>query len=129
MAEKIIDVMQAICENPKGLHELTNVGSEYYFRFKGHAMSLLHRTREMEGWGPYSLYIYPRFDGDLGALARELEHTSPDDVGITVAYFHSHDLDENPVFSKLYRLLKQTYLKLDEIFDDILGDNLPPGSA
>ena len=122
MTDKIEEVINKICQNPQDIKDVISSGNEYYFRYKNHSMSIMRRTTHSPTTGEHSLFLYPVYEGDLGELASDLEHSDPSDLGIKMASYHSISYDKK-LFQNLYALVDKKYLSLDDIFDDILSDD------
>lgn len=125
MSDKVVTVINTMCHNPQLISDVTPAGNEYYFRYKSHVFSILHRGQGSEGWGSYSLYIYPDGSSDLRHLASALGQANPDDIGVKLIAYHSEDYDESSM-KRLYNLVKERYMNVDNILDDILSD-IGPG--
>lgn len=121
MNEKIIEVLEKIVNEPEKIEEIKVYQTEYFFRFAGQVISLLKRDETDSSLGEYSLYFYPRWRSSLGQLISTQEH-DPD--SIQMAPYHSIQFP-SPVqkasFKKLYSLLTEKALGIDEILDEILG--------
>lgn len=122
MSDKIIAVMGVMCRNPQHILDVTPAGDEYFFRYKSHVMSVIYRNQPPPGWGPYSVYIYPGTHEDLRELASALDRADPDDIGVAMVAYHSHNYEEEPM-RQLYNCVRGRYLNIDGIFDDILSDS------
>ncbi len=119
MTDKVLDVISAICNHPALLHDITKSSNEYYFRYKGHTMSLLQRSTSQEQCGGYTLFVYPAPPKDLKAFAAYLEQGDTEDI--KMAAFHSKEIGDE-AFGKLFQIVGSKYLNIDDIFNDILSD-------
>lgn len=122
---KILDVIDRFLARPELITDVVLSETEYYFRYRRHPFSIVKRhgdaAKEM---GEYSLFIYPRWTGDMKRLAELYELGEGEDIPI--APFPSKDLKPENVkkFAALYQLLKDKFMNVDAIIDDILKD--PP---
>jgi len=116
----ITDVVRKFLNDPEKITDVFQSQKEYYFRYGSHCFSITKRTQEIQKYGNYSLYVYPKWSGDTQALAESFLNGDPENMVEMVAY-HLKDMPELYAdFSKLYRLLEEKDLKIDEIFKDVL---------
>jgi hypothetical protein len=116
----ISDVIKKFLSDPDKITEVLQSQKEYYFRYGNHCFSVTHRTQEIQKYGVYSVYVYPKWHGDTYALAQVFSLGDPGNIVDMVSY-HVKDLPEMyDDFVRLYRLLEEKYLKIDEIFKNVL---------
>ncbi len=120
MITKALQTMAAIASDPPGITDITQSGSEYYFKFKGHFFSILHRQSPDER-GRYSFYVYPGWTGTSAGLSGFLEYGSSSNELVMVNYDSVHYNDEP--FRSLYTTVEERCLGIDKIFDDVLEEN------
>lgn len=120
MTAKILNVINAICNHLEWLTEITKSSNEYYFRYKGHVMSLLENSNAQDERGQYTLFVYPEEHTDLHNLAGYLEDGDPEDI--KMASYHSKEFGDE-VFGRLFSVLESKHLGIDAIFDNILADD------
>lgn len=120
MTAKLLEVITAICNRPELLDDITKSGNEYYFRYKGHVMSLSQRNIMQEEDWQYVLYVYSEKYDSIQYLLECYEHGDPDDI--KVVSYNSQEIGDQ-AFRKLFSILESKYLKIDEIFDDILSED------
>jgi hypothetical protein len=120
MTAKLLEVITAICNRPELLDDVTKSGNEYYFRFKGHVMSLIQQNIVQEEKGRYTLYVYSGEYENIQYLIEFFEHGDPDEI--KMVSFNSQKLGDE-AFEKLFSILESKYLKIDDIFDDILAED------
>ena len=116
----ISDVIRKFLSDPDQLTEVCQSQKEYYFRYGKHCFSVTQRTQEVQKYGNYSAYVYPKWTGDTYTLAEIFSRGDPENLVDMVSY-HVKDLPElYEDFVRLYRLLEEKYLKIDDIFKDVL---------
>lgn len=125
MTEKIIKVIDAILARPEQIEEITQSSQEYYFKYKGHAMSIMRRSPgySVEApplMGKYALYVYPSWRENLQTLATYLEHGEVENVPMVT--YDSRDFDDEEPFRTLWHTVESKYLNVDMVLDDILSD-------
>jgi hypothetical protein len=114
------DAILKILTTPDKITEVVARGNEYYFRFGGHAFSVLSRTEDIEKFGEYSFYVYPGWTGSLQALSASFEH--PNDVDLVT--YNENDLPHQTqsALSKLAKLLEEKRLNVHKLFDDVVNE-------
>jgi hypothetical protein len=123
--EKFLAVLDRILSAPVGIQDITAAEDEYYFRYGKHAFSVARRSSDSSEYGRYSVYVYPRWPAerplsDIPALYDSLAAEIPAAVP-----YHEKKVPAAAVKMKdLYSLIETKYLKIDDIFDEILSD--PP---
>jgi hypothetical protein len=125
MDKRVIDVIRKIISEPDRIVDVYRHDTEYYFRFKGKAMSLLYGPTRDAKFGPYTYYLYPRYKAtySMAAIAEEsmsggLEE--PDMFSYSVADYPG--IEDKALFEALYDILKRKHANIDGIFDELLGD-------
>ena len=120
--KKIILLIQKLAQESKKFQEVFKCNSEYYFRYMGHAFSILQRQgMELDDkWGEYGFYIYPNYEGELSDLAESFDHPGHE---YDFTHFDVKDFDHLPgavsVFASLYHVFQTR--DVDGIIDEILG--------
>lgn len=111
--------MVKILSEPEFISDIFRSANEYYFRYGGHAFSVLRRTDDNE-FGRYSIYVYPKWKGTLEDLAVASSVESED---FPMAAYHQSQFkgaDAYDYFAAVYQLMENRQLGLDDVFDDIL---------
>ena len=83
-------------------------------------MSIMVRSNPHPSYGNGSLYVYPKWNGELRPLASYVAYGDLAEVAM-VSYDSRNSNDELP-FRSLWRTVKEKYLNVDHILDDILSD-------
>ena len=124
MNEKITKVIDKIASNIDQVQEIRSSGSEYYFKFKGHAMSIMQRqNHEEDGESPYRFFLYPKWSGSLDKLVHTLDFSQPED-DFPIASYDARDAPEIKLRT-LYKLLQKEHEGVDRMLDDILAEDVP----
>jgi hypothetical protein len=115
-------VIRKIIDRSDKIREVTRNENEFYFRYEGHAFSLMNRTNpsDIKRFGDYTFYIYPTWTGALELLIQTFE--VPDENPPHIAYHVADSLGMRDALIDLYKILEEKYLKVDEIFKNILED-------
>ncbi|MBX3738615.1 MAG: hypothetical protein KF715_18115 [Candidatus Didemnitutus sp.] len=96
--------------------------TEFYFRYRGMAMSVLHGPHRTSEYGPFSFYLYPKSVGiPLSAIAHEANNRGmkePEMFSFNSADFRGED---QRVFEELYAALRRKHLNIDGVFDQLLS--------
>ena len=118
--DKIISAIKAMVENPSKISEVsvaTNAEiEEYFFRYAGKYVWSVMKS----GVG-YNLYFYRIPDADIKQLADTPSSVLPDNQYIS--YSTKEYLGSSQWFEALYKIVKDKYLNMDKVFDDIIGDS------
>lgn len=123
MKDKIIQVIYRIMQSPEKIGDIIGHGGEIYFVYSNHYMSIASRLVADPKHGEYSLYFYPKWEGDLKGLADIAAFIGVDEL--PMVYFHETDFDttaEKRLLRDLYKFLEMKKLGFDKIIDDILSD-------
>lgn len=110
-------------ENPSDISEVTQSGLEYYFKYKGHAFSVSRKISEEGGTITYSGFVYPTYKGSMSSLAQYFDEGQPYEE-IPYVNFGMEESERAayaPILSRLYAILADKYLNLDDIFDDVIA--------
>lgn len=118
MSSKLTRTLDSIAQHPEMVQDAWKSSNEYYFRFNGHTFSIATRSDPDEPFGRYSFFVYPDWQASTEELANAFDYEGTD--GIKVAAYHSADCEESSSFHRLYTVVEQAYLHVDEIFDDII---------
>ena len=120
MEENLKPVLEKIVRNQKWITDVYADGNEFYFRFHGHAFSIIKRSESDSVWGEYSFFVYPDFSGSFKQLALDFQFT-PDTLKY-VAYHESEIADHeiSALMAKLYRSVRERAYGIDTIFDLII---------
>ena len=117
--DKLESVVLTMANHPDFVSDTFDAGNELYFRYKGHAFSVLRRGPDHD-LGEYTLCAYPQWSGGSESLARALEQ-EPDREDISYVLYHLRDYPSVP-FVKVWNTVKDQHNNMDLIFDDILRD-------
>jgi len=118
--EKALHVARRIADDPKEIVDIVANSTEYYFKFKGHAFSILQRSRADEKSGLLSFYVYPKWTSTTEDLKMAYDVGCSEDI-IVVTFNSGNSPEAEDVFSMLFRVVGSQHTGLDEIFDDILN--------
>ena len=124
MENKAIAVLKKIASDPTNIHEVEKVGDEFYFRYKGHVMSVMCNPKRGSQYGDYSLFIYPDWTDKIKVLSQYPFDGSPDEpkmLSVHCAHFPSQ---YRSAFEEAFKTVQGTYIEvnLGSVFDDILSE-------
>jgi hypothetical protein len=120
MNEKVLSLIAQIIENPKQIQEIHKNANEYYFIYRDRYFSMVKRTDPSEE-GDYVFYIYPKASGPLDQVALETTILDPARDYPLVSYNdREFGGDGTLLFHRLYSMLEESHLGLDQLFDEIL---------
>lgn len=117
--EKAVAVIKRIVSSPETIKEIIDADNEFYFKFQGHAFSILKRI-DHEEYGPYTFYIYPKWNSSTNELSSIF--AAGNDFGVKIVAFHASRLgkEAEAQFAKLYELIERKAGGVEDILDDIL---------
>lgn len=125
MDPKLNEILKKILSSRELVEETHNSEGEFYFRFKGIAMSILRAVNRDKKYGPYSFFIYPKWKGTLSELAHLSSLGHMDEDALDMISYHSGEYQNTQTyeyFDILYNFLKIKYtnVNLDELYRRIL---------
>src|ERR1700722_4766566 len=126
MEDKITETLKKILSNPDLVEETFRASDEYYFIFKGVAMSVYKALNRESKYGNYSFFIYPKWTGPLSDLAHESSLGNLDEKDMDMIICHMGQYDKNSeasgLFEPLFNLIQKKHTKIDleDVFRKIL---------
>ena len=127
MDQRLTEVFKKILTNPKAIEETCCVGSEYYFRFRGVAMSIFKAAKRDPKYGPYSFYIYPKWTATLPELAHlaslgNLDESDMEMISYNIGEYTLSLMDNENYFEAVFDLLRKvhTNVDIDDLFKKLL---------
>jgi len=122
MDPRVIELFHRVLASPHEVREIFRAENEYYFRFLGVPMSILHGPRRDAKVGPYSFYLYPTLEKQSLAAISESSLTNhleePEMVPFHVADYAGEDQE---LFARVYDLMRQRNTNLDGLFERLLS--------
>lgn len=114
--EKVIEAAKLMIRDYRGMQEIVQMNTEFYFKFRNHTFSILKSEED------YTFFIYPKWDLDTSSLAAEFEFNPSDEI--KAVPFNSSITGEEgkAIFAKLYQAVESKDAGVDEILDDILDE-------
>jgi hypothetical protein len=114
------DAILKILTTPDKITEVLARGNEYYFRFGGHAFSVLSRTEDTENLGEHSFYVYPDWPDSLESLSAAFERQN--DIKLVVYNANELPPQTQRVLRQLAKLLEEKSLNVHKVFDDVVKE-------
>lgn len=122
-SDKFLAVIDKMLKTVDQVTEIIKVDNEYYFRYAGHAFSVTKRSAA-DRYGRYTFYVYPQWPDSksIEELAKIFESLGPDTSVPVMAPYHEAEVSEaaRQKFADLHAAVAAKYLRVDEIFDEIL---------
>jgi len=114
---KIVKVIRAIINNPQNISDILRDKAEIFFEYRGKYKWSISKTEE----GEYYLHLYYKGDMNLQELSdfTDWENYSYDS-------FTSTELEAfgDGIMEELYTILDHKDSGVDDIFDDIISDDM-----
>ncbi len=123
MTDNALAAFQHMADFPRPIEEITQSGTEYYFRYGGHSFSINERLISPEQGVIHSAFVYPGYGASLADLAQHFDEGQP--YGDIPMVRYGSDEPGNaefaPVLARLYKVVEDKHLNLDEIFNDVFS--------
>ena len=121
---KIVQAVNVMIANPQSIGDvLRGSNGELYFTYKQYKWSI---RRELAPKENYWIFFYPGEDS-IETLA-SLSDDEWQDAEIPMVSYSSREIgttEAQQTFAELYGTLKQRVYRLNEVLDDIIGDDFP----
>jgi hypothetical protein len=121
--EKFLAVLDKMLATAGKITDIVKSENEYYFRYAGHTFSVAKRSPDE--YGQYSVYVYPQWaeNRPLDKLAHMYEDPALANPLPTLVPYHEAQIPEQSrsKLADLYALVATRYLRVDDVFDDILS--------
>ncbi|MBB5530132.1 hypothetical protein GGD72_000894 [Stenotrophomonas maltophilia] len=123
MTDQALAAFKHMSEHPGPIAEIFQSGTEYYFRYGGHSFSVNRVSPSPARDDVYSAFVYPGYGGSLASLAEHYDEGEPYGE-IPLVRYGSDQPDAGgfgPVLARLYKVVADKYLNLDDIFQDVFS--------
>jgi hypothetical protein len=125
MEQKLTEILKKILANPDLIGQTYRSENEYYFRFKEVAMSIFRAFDRDAKFGPYSFYIYPKWNDSLEDLAHISSLGNLEEADMDMISYHigqCKDSEASKYFEPLFKLMQKKHSKIDieDVFRKIL---------